>query len=266
MIALLPGLAAVLLYLCTTVLQGQALARSTDKRQMLLGLAFAGLALHLLQVAGAIRAEGGYDFSFFRIATLFSWVMVAIVLAGSLRKPLDNLLLVILPIAILGILTSSFLESTRPLSTDLSAGVALHSILGIVAFSLITIAAVQALLVAWLNRELKQHHFRPALRHLPPLQTMEALLFSIIQYGFLVLLAVIASGFAFMDDMFAQHLVHKTILTLISCAVFGILLWGRHVQGWRGRTALRWILSGYVVLLFAYFGSKFVLELLLQRV
>ena len=265
MIALVPGLAAALLYLCSTVLQGQALARSVDQRRLVLGLVLVALALHFIQVASVIRTTVGYDFSFFRIATLFSWVMVAIVLAGSLRKPLENLLLVILPIAILGILTSTFLESTAPISDDLSPGVALHSILGILAFSFITIAAVQALLVAWLNRELKQHHFRPALRHLPPLQTMESLLFSIIQYGFVVLLAVIGSGFVFMEDMFAQHLVHKTILTLISCVVFGILLWGRHVQGWRGKPALRWILSGYAVLLLAFFGSKFVLELLLQR-
>lgn len=266
MIAPVPGLLASLFYLCATVVHGQALARNRDRRQLLLGLAGAGLLLHLWQAALAIHTEGGYDFSFFRIATLFSWVMVAIVLAGSLRKPLENLLLVILPIAILGILSSTFLGSSRAIASDLGAGVALHSILGIMAFSLITIAAVQALLVAWLSRELKQHHFRPALRHMPPLQTMEALLFSIIRSGFIVLLAVIISGFVFMEDMFAQHLVHKTGLTLFSCVVFGILLWGRHVKGWRGRTALWWFLIGYAVLLLAYFGSKFVLELLLHRV
>lgn len=266
MIAQATGLLAALLYACSTVLQGQTLTRNKDNRRLLLTLAFVGLLLHLVNVAGVIRTEAGYDFGFFRIATLFSWVMVAIVLAGSLRQPLDNLLLVLLPVAILGILSASFVPANQPLSDQLSAGVALHSILGITAFSLITIAAIQALLVAWLNRELKQHHFRPALRHIPPLQTMEALLFSIIQYGFVALLAVILTGFAFMEDMFAQHLAHKTLLTLISCAVFGILLWGRQVQGWRGKTALRWILSGYTVLLLGYFGSKFVLEILLDRV
>jgi ABC-type uncharacterized transport system permease subunit len=92
------------------------------------------------------------------------------------------------------------------------------------------------------------------------------LLFEIIHFGFAAMLGVIVTGFLFMDDMFAQHLAHKTILTLISCSVFGVLLWGRHVNGWRGKVALRWILSGYAVLLLAYFGSKFVLELLLNRV
>jgi ABC-type uncharacterized transport system permease subunit len=77
---------------------------------------------------------------------------------------------------------------------------------------------------------------------------------------------VIISGFVFMDDMFGQHLAHKTVLTLVSFAVWGILLWGRHRFGWRGKVALRWILGGFVVLILAYFGSKFVLEILLNRV
>jgi ABC-type uncharacterized transport system permease subunit len=266
MIANISGLLAALLYAFGTVLQGQTLSRSKDNRQLILGSAFVALALHMVHVVGTIHSAAGYDFGFFHITTLFSWVMVALVVLSSLKKPLDNLFLVLFPIAVLSILSSTFLPSySQPLAT-LTAGVALHSILGIAAFSLITIAAIQSLLLAWLNKELKQHHFRPALRHIPPLQTMEELLFEIIRYGFATMVAVILTGFIFMEDMFAQHLVHKTVLTLLSCAVFGILLWGRHVKGWRGKMALRWILSGYGVLLLAYFGSKFVLELLLDRV
>ena len=77
--------------------------------------------------------------------------------------------------------------------------------------------------------------------------------------------AVIISGFVFMDDMFAQHLVHKTVLTILSFVVWGILLWGHHSFGWRGKTALRWIFGAFIVLILAYFGSKFVLEILLNR-
>jgi ABC-type uncharacterized transport system permease subunit len=266
MIAYASGLLAALLYACGTLLQGQALFQDKNRRQAILGLGFCALLLHLANVATIIRTDAGYDFSFFHIATLFSWVMVAIVLVSSLRKPLENLFLVLFPIAVLSLLSATLLPGSSEPLQGLGGGVVLHSVLGIVAFSLITIAAVQAVLVAWLNRELKRHHFHPALRHVPPLQTMEALLFEIIHYGFGALLAVIATGFLFMDDMFAQHLAHKTALTLVSCAVFGVLLWGRHVQGWRGKVALRWILSGYGVLLLAYFGSKFVLELLLDRV
>lgn len=272
MLATASGLFAVIFYSLGTLLQGRSLMQTSDAvqstalRRNVLRFALLALIVHLVNVVQVIVTDGGYDFGFFRIATLFSWTMALIVVTSSLRKPLDNLFLVLFPIAIVSILCSLLLPSSYTPQPDLDDGVALHILLGILAFSTITIAAVQALLIAWLNRELKHKHFSPVLRHLPPLQTMEVLLFEIIWAGFFVLLGVILSGFLFMDDMFAQHLVHKTVLTIISACVFAVLLWGRHQLGWRGNTALRWTLSGFGVLLLAYFGSKFVLELLLDRV
>ena len=81
----------------------------------------------------------------------------------------------------------------------------------------------------------------------------------------ILLTAALISGFMFLEDMFAQRLVHKTFLSITAWAVFGILLWGRFKWGWRGQKALIWTLVGFVVLMLAYFGSKFVLELILQR-
>jgi ABC-type uncharacterized transport system permease subunit len=266
MIAITSGMLAVLFYSLGALLQGQSLTRNTVDQNKILLLALLALSAHLINVIRVIATDAGYDFGFFRIATLFSWTIAFIVVISSLKKPLANLFLVLFPLAIVSILCSLFLPSRYDPHTNLEEGVAVHIVLGIVGFSLITIAAVQALLIAWLNRELKRKHFTNVLRHMPPLQTMEALLFEIIWAGFFVLLAVIITGFVFMDDMFAQHLVHKTVLTLISWCVFGILLWGRHQLGWRGKTAMRWTLSGFVVLILAYFGSKFVLELLLNRV
>src|SRR5690606_24706564 len=166
-----------------------------------------------------------------------------VIVASSLKKPVDNLFLVLFPLAIISILCSLLLPSRYTPEDDLQGGVALHILLGIVAFSIITVAAVQSLFIAWMSRQLKHKHFSSLLRHLPPLQTMEALLFQIIWVGFFLLLAVIASGFIFMDDMFAQHLVHKTFFTILSWLVFGVLLWGRHRLGWRGKIALRWTLA-----------------------
>jgi ABC-type uncharacterized transport system permease subunit len=272
MIAITSGMLAVLLYFLSTLLQWKSLTQNADyqnagqNQNKVLLFAVLALAAHLVNVISIIATDAGYDFGTFRIATLFSWTISFIVVSSSLKKPLANLFLVLFPLAILSILGSLFLPSRYDPQTNMENGVALHSVLGIVGFSLITIAAVQALLIAWLNRELKRKHFTSLLRHMPPLQTMEALLFEIIWAGFLALLAVILTGFVFMEDMFAQHLVHKTVLTLISWGVFGILLWGRHQLGWRGKTAMRWTLGGFIVLILAYFGSKFVLELLLNRV
>ena len=102
-------------------------------------------------------------------------------------------------------------------------------------------------------------------RTLPPLEVMERLLFQMIGTGFALLSAALLTGIVFLEDIFAQHLVHKTVLSIVSWMIFGILLWGRWRFGWRGRTAIRWTLSGFLFLILAYFGSKLVLELILQR-
>ena len=103
------------------------------------------------------------------------------------------------------------------------------------------------------------------MRALPPLAIMERMLFQLIAVGFVLLTLSLLSGFVYLENMFAQHLVHKTILSILAWAVFGVLLLGRRLYGWRGKVAVRWTLSGIALLLLAYFGSKLVLELILQR-
>jgi ABC-type uncharacterized transport system permease subunit len=115
------------------------------------------------------------------------------------------------------------------------------------------------------DNHLRQRQPGGFVRGLPPLQTMESLLFEMIAAGFVLLTFALLSGFAFLQNMFAQHLVHKTVLSTIAWLVFGGLLLGRYRYGWRGRTAITWTLSGFVLLILAYFGSKAVLQLVLHR-
>ena len=122
-----------------------------------------------------------------------------------------------------------------------------------------------AVLVAVQDQHLRNRHPGGFIRALPPLQTMEVLLFEMIGLGFFLLSLALVSGLMFLENMFDQNLAHKTILSGIAWLVFGTLLWGRFRFGWRGRTAITWTLSGFVVLMLAYFGSKAVLELILQR-
>lgn len=223
------------------------------------------LVLHSLAAITLINTENGYDFSFFHVAVIFSWVMVTVLAIGCMKRPLSNLFLFVLPIAAISLLTPS-LSTTVTRNTDqISTGVALHILFSLVAFSLQTLAAIQAVLVLHLMRNLKKHHFNESLRHLPPLQSMEHFMFEIIFWGLLFLLLAIVSGFVFMEDMFAQHLAHKTILSISSALFFSLLLLGRKFWGWRGRKAQRWVWSAYGFLILAYFGSKFVLEILLNR-
>ena len=261
----LSGLAAVILYVLGTLFQVRTLRGQKNNRSLVLSIGFAALAAHLLNVYGSIFTEAGYNFGFFRVATLFCWTIVGLVLVSSLRKPLENLFIVLFPMAILGIGAGLlFTDSYVPHDTY-PTGVAIHIVLAIVATSVITISAVQAILLSFENHQLKDRHTMRFLNHMPALQTMETLLFEIVWTGLALLTAVIVTGVIFMDDMVAQHLRHKLVFSVIAWVVFAILVWGHHYRGWRGRMAVRMTLTGFVFLVLAYFGSKFVLELILNR-
>lgn len=230
-----------------------------------LTIGFAGLFLHTWLIYDAIFSQPGLNLAFFNALALTAWTVVALLLVSSLTKLVENLGILILPIAALTL----FLEIRYPSQAFLreSAGwpIKIHVLLSMLAYSLLTLASVQAILLAVQDHHLHCRQPVGFLRTLPPLQTMESLLFEMIGAGFILLTLALASGFAFLEDMFAQHLVHKTVLSTLGWLVFGALLLGRLRYGWRGRTAIIWTLSGFVILMLAYFGSKAVLELILQR-
>ena len=95
--------------------------------------------------------------------------------------------------------------------------------------------------------------------------TLEELLFHLITVGFVILTVALGTGMVFVNDLFGQHLAHKTLLSIFAWLVFALLLWGRWKKGWRGRVAVHMTLVGIALLLLAYFGSKLILEVLLQR-
>ena len=140
-----------------------------------------------------------------------------------------------------------------------------HVLSSIIAFSLLNIAALQAILLSIQDQQLRSHSPRRIILAFPPLQAMETLLFQMIATGLGFLTIALISGFMFVDDLFAQHLAHKTILSIIAWIIFSALLTGRIRYGWRGSIAIQWTLIGFVLLLMGYFGSKLVLELILKR-
>jgi ABC-type uncharacterized transport system permease subunit len=90
-------------------------------------------------------------------------------------------------------------------------------------------------------------------------------MFRLIAAGFGLLTLALITGFVFVTNLFTQNLVQKTVLSIIAWVLFGVLLFGRLRFGWRGRSAVRWTLSGFGILAVAYFGVKFVLEYLLGQ-
>jgi len=141
----------------------------------------------------------------------------------------------------------------------------LHVAIALIAYSVLSIAAILALLLAAQERALRHRRFDRWLQALPPLTLTESLLFRLIGAGFVMLTLTLLSGILFVDDLFTQHLIHKTVLSILAWIVFGILLFGRWRYGWRGRRAVNLTLTGMAILLLAFFGSKFVLEVVLRR-
>ncbi|GMQ76193.1 MAG: inner membrane protein YpjD [Gammaproteobacteria bacterium] len=263
------ALASVALYVTATVVLGQRLSIWHGAVQgvapRLPMIAFLAVVLHGVLLFSGVVADDGLHLGFFDTASLVAWLAALLLFIGATRRPLDNLGLLVLPLAALLILPSVIWPETRHLTTERNLGTEIHVLVSVLAFALLTIAACQSLLLAYQEHRLS--HKRPGglMRILPPLKIQEELLFQLIALGFFLLTLSLATGFAFVADMLAQHLAHKTVLSVIAWLIFGVLLWGRWRHGWRGRTAVRLSLAGFIVLGLAYFGTKLVLEVVLER-
>ena len=264
------GVAAILLYLLSGGLLAWRLFGARARpfplpKWALLTLALAAVVLHGAYLYQGLFVPGGINLGFSNAISLIAWLMALIVVLASFANPVENLGIIVLPGGAVAVALEHLLPARHTLLAAQAAELKLHILVSVLAFSLLTIAAAHAILLAVQNRHLRNRHPGGFIRALPPLQTMESLLFQMIGLGFVLYSVALATGAMYLEDMFAQHLVHKTVLSIAAWAVFGVLLWGRWRFGWRGRTAIRWTMSGFVVLLLAYLGSKGVSEVLLGR-
>ncbi|HET6565387.1 MAG TPA: cytochrome c biogenesis protein CcsA [Xanthomonadales bacterium] len=235
-------------------------------RKLAIVCTFAGAGFHALGFWHHWSQPGPADVSLLSLMSLCALVIVLLLcISAFTRESLLDAGLVALPVAIL-ILLVELLVPTQAIPLEhASAGTSVHIISSILAFGFLSIASVYALFAALIDHFLRSHHLNSLVRSLPPLEVLERLLFRLIAAGFLLLTVSLLSGLAYVSDLFAQHLVHKTSLSILAWLVFGLLLFGRWRYGWRGRKAVRLCLAGTGLLLLSYFGSKLVLENLLGR-
>lgn len=224
----------------------------------------AALAAHVFGIYDQIVVPGGYHFGLFKVASVFFWMANFLILVSSLRKPLHNLFLVTVPISVIALLGSLYtVDAPVTPTSELTLGVVSHILLSVMAYSTMIVATVQALLLAFQNYQLRHKHPAGLIRLLPPLQTMETLLFELLWVGEALLTVVIITGLFHVRDAAAQHLIHKIVFTSIAWLIYAVLLWGRHALGWRGNSAIRWTLAGFGFLFLAYLGTKLVLEMII---
>lgn len=231
------------------------------------GVLLAALLLHGFVLYRGLFPGGQMHFGVSYALSLILWLAVVFYWIESFYAHLEGLHLLAMPAAALCVLLPAVYPGQHLVLNADSTVFRAHFLMAMLAYSLFTLAAFHALLMAVAEKRLHRGRLSRALAGLPPLLTMEALLFRLIGIAFVLLTLTLGTGILFTETLFgtAFRLDHKTVFAIISWVLFGVLLIGRHLRGWRGRIALRWTLAGFVTLLLAYVGSRFVLEVLLGR-
>ena len=228
----------------------------------------AALLLQAMSLQDALFGEGGMRFSFSLALSLMLWLAVLIYWLESFRSRMEGLQPAVLPFAAVCVLFPVFFPQSRLIAHANAWEFKLHFIAAMLAYSLFTLSALHAAFMSIVERRLHQRSISPLLASLPPLLRMEGLLFQLIGAGFALLTIALGSGIFFSETIFGKAISvdHKTVFALVSWVIFAALLAGRRIYGWRGRVALRWTMTGFLFLLLAYVGSRFVSEVLLGRV
>lgn len=227
----------------------------------------AALLLHGLSVHGEIFGADAMRFSFSIAVSVMMWLAIALYWVESFYARMEGLQAIGLPLAAAAVVLPLVFPAAHSLPNAGSLAFRIHFLMAMLAYSLFTLAALHAALMAVAEKGLHRGRISPLLAGLPPLLIMESLLFRLIHVAFVLLTLTLLSGVAFSETLFGKAFAfnHKTVFAVLSWLIFGALLLGRHLRGWRGRLALRWTLAGFVTLVLAYIGSRFVLEVLLGR-
>ena len=223
------------------------------------------LLLHGASIALALGGEPLPRFGFSAAFSLTLWLALGFYWIESFFARIEGLQALALPIAAAAVLSPLVFPDPQPLANAGSRLFQLHLLVAMLAYSLLTLAALHALIMVAVQRQLHRARTSKILAALPPLLTLEALLFRLIEAGFLLLTLTVGSGVFFSEEIFGKPMVlsHKTVFAIAAWLTFGLLLAGRRLRGWRGRKALHLTLAGFVFLLLAYVGTRFVLEVLL---
>jgi ABC-type uncharacterized transport system permease subunit len=237
----------------------------------------AGTLAGWLVHGGALWADmvlpGSLRLGFAVVLSATLWISVAAYWLENRNFSLDSLRVLVLPCAAVAVVLPALFPGSLVALQGRPGLYGWHIVVAIMAYSSLTIAAFHAVLMAVQEASLhtppggRPGWFAAMIERLPALLTMERLLFRLIAFGFALLTLTVLSGVVFSEEFFGRAMTwdHKTIFTLLSWLLFGLLLAGRRWRGWRGKTALSFTLSGFATLLLAYVGSRFVLEVVLHR-
>ncbi|MAD91830.1 MAG: hypothetical protein CMQ54_03745 [Gammaproteobacteria bacterium] len=251
------------------------LPKYSASQRKFLNLAFVinviGISLHIIFLYSPMLAGDGLNFSFGNIISMIGLELAIIGLISAIQPTLRGIsagLLFLGAIAVaLGAITIAVigLGESAPDMIKLSWQMRSHILISLISYGLLYVGAIIAVMMMLQEKRLRASKLSAISSIFAPLETSENLLFKITAVGFTGLAITIVSGLTFVDNLFAQPLVHKTALSLIALFIFGALLAGRIFAGWRGSRAIKLYLSGFVLLFIAYFGVRLFLEQILGQ-
>ncbi|TDW59410.1 cytochrome C assembly family protein [Oceanimonas baumannii] len=231
------------------------------RRYGLLAAVFA-LLLHGIWLVDTVILVPGQNLSMLNVASLVSLIVAGLMSVLVTRFNVWLLMPVVYSFAFLLLVADILLPGHYTMYLETRPEVLVHITLGLMSYSLLAIACLMAILLGFLDNRLKKHKLTN-LPAMPPLMTLERYLFRLIFAGVVVLTLSISTGLFFLQEMFSTGKVHKAVLTIIAWCVYVGLLWGHHRLGWRGRKVIWTSVAGSLLLTLAYFGSRFVREVLL---
>ncbi|WP_189399799.1 cytochrome C assembly family protein [Arenicella chitinivorans] len=262
---------AMALYLVATLLivmhiRNTVSGNNAPPRKTYIRAAFAfGTLACLLHIAAAWQLSQtgtAFNFGLHSMTTVVSAVVVGIFLLGSTALPIRRLGVLVFPLTIASLLFTLLWDDAPLIMRNTSTTFRLHLLVSICAYAMLALAAVQALLYSYQERQIKHRASPRMLMALPPLQTMEVLLFRLAGMGFVLLTLTLASGAIFSQQIFGNPFIfkHHTILAMLGWLVFATLLYRRVRHGMRGSQAVLWTVGGFLLIQLGYFGTKIVSE------
>ncbi len=254
------ALFASLLYLYASSLiwrkiQSQA---SIDVRSQVIQLAVIATVLHAYALSATLWTDHSINFHIGNVLSLIAVLGSAILLITNINKNTETLGIFIYPLAALTTLIPLAIHTETPLSFEIGS----HVLISISAYSIMGIATAQAVLYAVQERRFRTKQLSRLMQALPPLQVMENTLIQLVLIGFIFLSFALLSGVFFIEDIFAQHLIHKTFFSILSWLVYATFLFGHFKYGWRGQKAARYTIWAYFLLILSYVGTEIILKLL----
>ena len=247
------------------IVTGMFQARGPNKLAAIISVLVA-MGLHIIILRSGILIEPGMgqNMSMLNVASLVGWIISVTMLLASFKLPNTILLPVVYSFTGLIVLLSGLIPSAHVIQLSVKPSLLIHISLALFAYACLAIASLYAVQLSYINFRLKEKNASLLHSSLPPLMAVENILFKLLLVGTVLLTLSLASGFMFWDNMFGKEQAHKTVLSLLAWGLYSVILMGHSLFGWRGKPVIWSTIINGVLLPLAYFGSRFVKEVILN--